>query len=80
MNDETEATMSASRVSADAAGAVEPVDTEAGQVQNPNMRWYVVQAFSGFEKQVRKALYDHIARMGMEAYFGSILVPTEEVV
>ena len=54
--------------------------TETEQYQNPNMRWYVVQAFSGFEKHVKKALGDHIARMGMEAYFGSILVPTEEVV
>ena len=80
MSDETEAITSAGGVSAGAAGAVGPVDTTAGQVQNPDMRWYVVQAFSGFEKQVRKALYDHIARMGMEAYFGRILVPTEEVV
>ena len=47
---------------------------------NPNMKWYVVQAFSGFEKQVRQALQDHIARDGKEAYFGMILVPTEEVV
>ena len=55
-------------------------ETEVGQVQNPNMRWYVVQAFSGFEKQVQKALHDHIARVGMETHFGRILVPTEEVV
>jgi len=55
-------------------------EIEAGQVQNPNMQWYVVQAFSGFEKQVKKALHDHIARAEMDAYFGRILVPTEEVV
>jgi transcriptional antiterminator NusG len=47
---------------------------------NPNMRWYVVQAFSGFEKQVKKSMVDHIGRAGMESYFGRILVPTEEVV
>lgn len=43
-------------------------------------RWYVVQAYSGFEKNVQKTLKERIAREGMEAYFGQILVPVEEVV
>ncbi|HEC13780.1 MAG TPA: transcription termination/antitermination protein NusG [Acidiferrobacteraceae bacterium] len=42
--------------------------------------WYVVHAFSGFEKQVRKSLGEHIKRAGLEDYFGDILVPTEDVV
>ena len=44
------------------------------------MRWYVVHAFSGFEKQVQRSLKEHIARAGMQDQFGEILVPTEEVV
>ncbi|MHB1567229.1 MAG: transcription termination/antitermination protein NusG [Acidiferrobacter sp.] len=44
------------------------------------MRWYVVHAFSGFEKYVQKTLREHIARAGMQEMFGEILVPTEEVV
>lgn len=43
-------------------------------------RWYVVQAYSGFEKNVQKTLKERIAREGMEGYFGQILVPVEEVV
>ncbi|QMT33833.1 transcription termination/antitermination protein NusG [Conchiformibius steedae DSM 2580] len=43
-------------------------------------RWYVVQAYSGFEKNVQKTLKERIAREGMEDYFGQILVPVEEVV
>jgi transcriptional antiterminator NusG len=43
-------------------------------------RWYVVHAFSGFEKQVQRSLAERIARAGMEDMFGEILVPTEEVV
>ncbi|STZ77236.1 transcription termination/antitermination protein NusG [Bergeriella denitrificans] len=43
-------------------------------------RWYVVQAYSGFEKNVQKTLKERIAREEMEAYFGQILVPVEEVV
>ncbi len=44
------------------------------------MRWYVVHAFSGFEKQVVRSLKEHITRAGMQDKFGEILVPTEEVV
>jgi transcriptional antiterminator NusG len=43
-------------------------------------RWYVVHAFSGFEKHVAEALKKHISRAGMEDSFGEILVPTEDVV
>ena len=43
-------------------------------------RWYVVHAYSGFEKSVAQALRDRIARMGMEERFGDVLVPTEEVI
>ena len=44
------------------------------------MRWYVVQAFSGFEGRVAKSLREHIKMHAMEDQFGEILVPTEEVV
>src|SRR3989337_3168927 len=49
---------------------------------NPNAgkRWYVVHAYSGFEKSVAQALRDRIVRAGMEDRFGDVLVPTEEVV
>lgn len=42
--------------------------------------WYVVQAYSGYEHQVKRSLEDRIKRMEMEEGFGEILVPTEEVV
>jgi len=43
-------------------------------------RWYVVHAYSGFEKQVKRSLEDRIQRAAMEDLFGDVLVPTEEVV
>ena len=43
-------------------------------------RWYVVHAYSGFEKSVAQALRDRIVRTGMEDRFGDVLVPTEEVI
>ncbi|MBI3899949.1 MAG: transcription termination/antitermination protein NusG [Gammaproteobacteria bacterium] len=44
------------------------------------MRWYVVHAYSGFEKHVARSLREHIRIASMEDKFGEILVPTEEVV
>lgn len=43
-------------------------------------RWYVVHAFSGFEKSVQRALIDRIARSDFANQFGQVLVPVEEVV
>jgi len=42
--------------------------------------WYVVHAFSGYEKQVMRSLLEQVALKGLEGKFGEILVPTEEVV
>jgi transcriptional antiterminator NusG len=44
------------------------------------MKWYAVQAFSGFEKSVQKGLEERIVRNGLQDQFGQILVPIEEVV
>ncbi|MHB1373443.1 MAG: transcription termination/antitermination protein NusG [Thauera sp.] len=43
-------------------------------------RWYVVHAYSGFEKSVQRALIDRVNRSGMQDSFGQILVPVEEVI
>ncbi len=47
---------------------------------NPDLRWYVVHAYSGMEKAVERNILERVKRAGMEARFGRILVPTEEVV
>ncbi|MYM65186.1 transcription termination/antitermination protein NusG [Pseudomaricurvus sp. HS19] len=43
-------------------------------------RWYVVHAYSGYEKKVAAALKERVELAGMQDLFGDILVPTEEVV
>ena len=52
----------------------------ADAAAHPDMRWYVVHAYSGMEKAVERNIRENIARTGMDAKFGRILVPTEEVV
>ncbi|AFU99031.1 transcription termination/antitermination protein NusG [Simiduia agarivorans] len=43
-------------------------------------RWYVVHAYSGFEKKVASSLKERIELHNMQDMFGDVLVPTEEVV
>ena len=45
-----------------------------------SMRWYVVHAYSGYEKKVATALKERIDLHGMADRIGDVLVPTEEVV
>ena len=43
-------------------------------------RWFVVHAYSGYEKRVMNTLKERIELHGMQDLFGEVLVPTEEVV
>ena len=37
---------------------------------NPDLRWYVVHAYSGMEKAVERNILERITRAGMQAKFG----------
>ncbi|MCT9812522.1 transcription termination/antitermination protein NusG [Acidovorax sp. Be4] len=54
--------------------------TGSAPASNPDLRWYIVHAYSGMEKAVERNITERIVRAGMENKFGRILVPTEEVV
>ena len=43
-------------------------------------RWYVIQAYSGYENHVVRTLQERIKVHGLEEHFGEIIVPTEDVV
>src|ERR1700751_1695631 len=43
-------------------------------------RWYVVPAYSGFEKKVAASIREQAEQKGLSDKFEEILVPTEEVV
>jgi len=57
-----------------------PESSAMAQSANPDMRWYVVHAYSGMEKAVERNILERINRAGMQNKFGRILVPMEEVV
>ena len=43
-------------------------------------RWYIVQAYSNFEKHVQRSIEREAAEKGLDHLFEEILVPTENVV
>jgi len=43
-------------------------------------QWFVVHAYSGYEKKVQAVLHERVLEAGMKEQFGEILVPMEEVV
>lgn len=43
------------------------------------MKWYIIQAYSGYENKVKLSLEERIRQAGMEDAFGEILIPKEQV-
>ena len=43
------------------------------------MKWYIVQAYSGFEKKVVESIKETLTKSKLESHLGEILVPTQEV-
>jgi transcriptional antiterminator NusG len=46
---------------------------------NPNLKWYVVNTYSGLENRAKKALEERIIQYHLQDKFGEIFVPTETV-
>src|SRR5512142_1706390 len=47
--------------------------------KNPNMKWYIIHTYSGFERKVRESLESRIHAFGLEGKIGKVLIPTESV-
>ena len=47
---------------------------------NPHHKWYIVHAYSNFEKKVADSIREQARNHGLEDFFSEILVPTEDVV
>ena len=45
-----------------------------------SLRWYIVHAYSNFEKKVAESIREHAQQRGLTEKFEEILVPTEQVV
>ena len=54
--------------------------SEAAQTANPRHKWYIVHAYSNFEKKVAESIKEQAHAQGLDENFSDILVPTEDVV
>lgn len=67
-----------------AANTGEQASTENPEEQlappvNENFKWYIIHAYSGFERKVRESLESRIAAFGLQNKIGRIMIPTEPV-
>jgi len=46
---------------------------------NENFKWYIIHAYSGFERKVRESLESRIQAFGLQNKIGRIMIPTEPV-
>ncbi|MGB9105434.1 MAG: transcription termination/antitermination protein NusG [Terriglobales bacterium] len=63
-------------------GGAPPEGTEPSPIpppSNPNMRWYIIHTYSGFERKVRESLESRKAAYGLESKIGQVVIPTEPV-
>ena len=56
----------------------EPTEHLAPPV-NENFKWYIIHAYSGFERKVRESLESRITAFGLQNRIGRIMIPTEPV-
>jgi transcription termination/antitermination protein NusG len=60
-----------------ASAAAGDAVTEAPR--NPNMKWYIIHSYSGFERKVRESLESRVQAFGLQDKIGRVLIPTESV-
>lgn len=56
-----------------------PIDTEIDSKAKDDKSWYIVQAYSGFEKQVASAIKENAKMTDMSEKFGDVIVPAQKI-
>ncbi len=79
---ETNAAQPEADVAAEQPGADAAAVSETGLTspQNPNMKWYIIHTYSGFERKVKESIESRVrAYPELEQRIGRVLIPTESV-
>jgi transcriptional antiterminator NusG len=56
-----------------------PTAEIAEPVRNENFRWYILHAYSGFERKVRESIQSRVQAFGLQDKVGRVMIPTEPV-
>ena len=62
--------------------AAQPSDAAAEQLgppANEHFKWYIIHAYSGFERKVRESLESRVQAFGLQNRIGRVMIPTEPV-
>jgi len=61
--------------------AVERTETQEQPppVRNERFRWYILHAYSGFERKVRESIQSRVEAFGLKDRVGRVMIPTEQV-
>src|SRR5438552_19013385 len=62
-----------------ANGVTTSAESPAEQPRNPNMKWYIIHSYSGFERKVKESLESRVQAFGLQDKIGRVLIPTEPV-
>jgi transcriptional antiterminator NusG len=60
-------------------GAADQESAALGAGAAPVLKWYIVNTYSGHENKAKLTLLERVTNAGLQAYFGEVLVPTENV-
>ena len=56
-----------------------PDSSTSASAQNPNFKWYILHAYSGFERKVKESIESRVQAYGLQSKIGRVLIPTEPV-
>ena len=48
-------------------------------VRNERFKWYILHAYSGFERKVRESIESRVQAFGLKDKVGRVMIPTEPV-
>jgi len=60
-------------------GVTTSAESPVEQPRNPNMKWYIIHSYSGFERKVKESLESRVQAFGLQDKIGRVLIPTEAV-
>jgi transcriptional antiterminator NusG len=52
---------------------------QLGPPANEHFKWYIIHAYSGFERKVRESLESRVQAFGLQNRIGRVMIPTEPV-
>src|ERR1700723_4197535 len=54
-------------------------EAEATPEKNERFKWYILHAYSGFERKVRESIESRVQAFGLKDKVGRVMIPTEPV-